>query len=65
MDVTNASAYSQIVGAVSAGLTSLTISQFAWDVQVQDYGDVRLSVKQDDPHAKEYRMKWPAYVLFS
>jgi hypothetical protein len=61
---TNASAYSQIVGAVSAGLTSLTISQFAWDVQVQDYGDVRLSVKQDDPHAKEYRMKWPAYVLF-
>lgn len=61
---TNASAYSQIAGAISAGLTSLTISHFAWDVQVQDYGDVRLSVAQDDPRSSEYRMKWPAYVLF-
>eukprot|EP00946_MAST-07B_sp_MAST-7B-sp1_P004017 g4017.t1 len=54
---TNASAYSQLVGAVCAGMTSMTINAFAWDVQVQDHGDVRLSVKQDDPRAKEYRMK--------
>lgn len=60
---TNASAYSQMIGVISASLASLTISNFAWDVQVQDYGDVRLSVKQDDPRAKEYRMKWPAYIL--
>ena len=53
----------QLFGMVTMGISSLLISSFAWDAQVQEHGDVRLSVKQDDPHADLYRMKWPAWTI--
>jgi hypothetical protein len=53
----------QVFGMVTMCITGLVLSRFAWDAQVEEYGDVRLSVKQDDPNASMYRMKWPVWVI--
>ena len=53
----------QVFGMICMCITAVVLSQFAWDAQVEEYGDVRLSVKQDDPKADMYRMKWPTWTF--
>ena len=55
-------AYLQIFSMIFMGLTAVVLSKFAWEAQVEEHGDVRLSVTQDDPNADMYRMKWPLWV---
>ena len=53
----------QLVGMIGMGITSVLLNHFAWGAQCEEHGDVRLSVKQDDPKAHLYRMKWPVWVI--
>ena len=52
----------QVFGMGFMCLAAIVLSKFAWDAQVEEHGDVRLSVTQDDPKADMYRMKWPLWV---
>ena len=63
----------RITGTLSLGIQGGTIvmqffilvllTRFGWSLQMEDYGDVRLSATYGKKGSK-FRMKWPASVLF-